>query len=288
MDLTLDLSVFVTSPDPGFNNIARQIFGPLDDASFYACLRVCKSWHWYLEPEWQVRRRKAMLEQVKPDFLSLMMRTYGLEKEKKDFIEKLLDPNILLELSENDYNNVGWRLFVSAFHVNNMKILRFLLNHPNIKTITFGRRFSKYYGECWYTELARYFDCTEDTSKIILAHHKCQPFGYDMELGKTRIPFAFHCLSFSNADTKEKAISVAKMMLRYPKLGPVDFSWKNHLSDVGNDLHCAIYSYNVPMVELTLDHCSQDYLASDSGKAIDIHLCTLPLNRIVRTLSKSF
>ena len=138
MDLTLDLSVFVTSPDPGFNNIARQIFGPLDDASFYACLRVCKSWHWYLEPEWQVRRRKAMLEQVKPDFLSLMMRTYGLEKEKKDFIEKLLDPNILLELSENDYNNVGWRLFVSAFHVNNMKILRFLLNHPNIKTITFG------------------------------------------------------------------------------------------------------------------------------------------------------
>ena len=113
-------------------------------------------------------------------------------------------------------------------------------------------------------------------------------YGYDMELGKTRIPSAFHCLSFSNADTKEKAISVVKMMLRYPKLGPVDFSWKNHLSDVGNDLHCAIYSYNVPMVELTLDHCSQDYLASDSGKEIDIHLCTLPLNRIVRTLSKSF
>ena len=120
---------------------------------------------------------------------------------------------------------------------------------------------------------------------MILAHHKCQPFGYDMELGKTRIPFAFNCMFITYEKNKT---NVAKMMLRYPKLGPVDFSWKNHLSDVGNDLHCAIYSYNVPMVELTLDHCSQDYLASDSGKAIDIHLCTFPLNRIVRTLSKSF
>ena len=83
MALTLDLSILMTNPDPGFNNIAWQIFGPLDDASFYACLRVCKSWHWYLEPEWQVRRRKAMLEQVKPDFLSLMMRIWIGEGEER-------------------------------------------------------------------------------------------------------------------------------------------------------------------------------------------------------------
>ena len=41
-------------------------------------------------------------------------RVYGNEKEKKGFIEKLLDPNIGLELSEADNNELGWRLFAYA------------------------------------------------------------------------------------------------------------------------------------------------------------------------------
>ena len=268
MDLALDLSVFMTSPDPGFNNIARQIFGKLDDSSFYACLRVCKSWHRYLDPEWQVRRRKAMFEQVKPDFISLMMHTYG-KKEKKEFIEKLLDPNILLELSENDYNNAGWCLFASAFRANNMKMLRFLLNHPNIKTITFGRKNSFNYVGCWATNLLAYSGWTEDTLKMILAHHKCQPFGYDMELGKTRIPFAFNCMFWFIPFARNRT-NVAKMILRYPKLGPVDFSTKHHNSQVGNALHCAISNGNdnVPMIELILDHCPQNIL-TETGKGSD-------------------
>ena len=135
MDLTLDLSVFMTSSDPGLNNIAKQIFGQLTNSSFYACLKVCKSWHGFLDPEWQVRRRKAMFEQVKPDFLS-----FKRMKGEKDFIEKLLDPNITMELSEANNNDVGWSLFLYAFRANNSKLLRFLLNHPNIETITFGRK----------------------------------------------------------------------------------------------------------------------------------------------------
>ena len=82
----MDLSVFMTSSDPGFNEIAKQIFGQLDDSSFYACLRVCKSWHGCLDPEWQVRRRKAMYEQVKTNFLSL---TKGISIWKREGEERL-------------------------------------------------------------------------------------------------------------------------------------------------------------------------------------------------------
>ena len=72
MDWTLYLSIFMTSPDPGFNDIANRIFGHLDDSSFCACVRVCQLWYWYLEPEWQkrrhekqVRRHKALFEKYK-------------------------------------------------------------------------------------------------------------------------------------------------------------------------------------------------------------------------------
>eukprot|EP00093_Oithona_nana_P004684 04684.XXX_250427_251590_1 [CDS] Oithona nana genome sequencing. len=275
----MDLSVFMTSADPGFHLIGKQIFGQLDDSSFYASLRVCKSWYGCLEPEWQVRRRKAMFEQVKTDCFSLLNGYYGYEKEKKDFIEKLieklLDPNITFELCETTYNDFGWRLFASAFHANNVKVLSFLLNHPNIKTIIFGHsRNDGYggYGESWSTQILKeMWKCSEDTLKMILAHPKFQPFGYDMELGKTRIPFAFNSLPISSlpdeAEGKLRLVRVSKMILQYPNFGPVDFS-KGNLSSrdgIGNALHRAIDCYNVPMVELILNHCPQDILTSDTG-----------------------
>ena len=103
---------------------------------------------------------------------------------------------------------------------------------------------------------------TEDTLKMILVHPKCQPFGYDKELGKPRFPFVFNSLLHCYLELK--SVHVAKMMLQYPKLGPVDFS-KTDNYKVGNALHQAIKYCNVPMVELILDHCPQDILTSETG-----------------------
>ena len=113
---------------------------------------------------------------------------------------------------------------------------------------------------------------------MMLTHPKCQPFGYDKELGKTRIPFAFSSLLFG-ADlmsAKKKLLydRVAKMILQYPKLGPVDFlKCQNCVSQHSflsreNSLHYAISSKNVAMVELILDHCPQNILTSERGDSL--------------------
>ena len=161
----------------------------------------------------------------------------------------------------------------------NTKVLSFLLNHPNIKTITFGRKDD--FGESWSTEILNVFSYLTriDKLEMMLAHPKCQPFGYDTELDKNRIPFAFSSLLFG-ADlmsAKKKLLydRVAKMILQYPKLGPVDFlKCQNYASQHSilsreNSLHYAISSKNVAMVELILDHCPQSILTSETSYAYD-------------------
>ena len=90
-----------------FNDIANGIFGQLDDSSFYACVRVCRSWYRYLEPELKKRRQvgrcKALFEKVKPEFDQWTCHLTEKEKvEVKEFLDKLLDPYITLDLSETD------------------------------------------------------------------------------------------------------------------------------------------------------------------------------------------
>ena len=150
-----------------------------------------------------------------------------------------------------------------------------MLNHPNIKTITFGRKDDL--GESWSTEILNVFSYLTriDKLEMMLAHPKCQPFGYDTELDKNRIPFAFSSLLFG-ADlmsAKKKLLydRVAKMILQYPKLGPVDFLKcqdcvsQHSILSRENSLHYAISSKNVAMVELILDHCPQSILTSETS-----------------------
>ena len=182
----------MTSPDPGFNDIANRIFGHLDDSSFCACVRVCQLLYWYLEPEWQKRRhekqvriRKELFEKVKPEFDQWTCHLTEKEKvEMKEFLDKLLDPYITLDLSETD-DDWGWNIFLSAVHGNpywnnHTNVLSFLLNHPNIKTITFGRKDSHDYGESWSTEILSSYSMSSlirtDELKMMLTHPKCQPF----------------------------------------------------------------------------------------------------------------
>ena len=240
----------------------------------------------YLEPEWQkrrqVRRLKALFEKVKPEFDQVTCHLTEKEKvEMKEFLDKLLDPNITLDLSETD-DDWGWNIFLSAVHGNpywnnHTNVLSFLLNHPNIKTITFGRKDD--FGETWSTEILNHFSFLTniDKLKMVLAHPKCQPFGYDKELGKTRIPFTFSCLPFFDRGRGDEekllydCVAIAKMILQYPKLGPVDFLKcqdcvsQHSILSRENSLHYAISSKNVAMVELILDHCPQSILTSETS-----------------------
>ena len=246
------MSFFMENPDPGYQDIGKQIISCLDDSAICQSRRVCKAWHGILDQEWQKRKLVAMHEQIKPEIQKLKSRYY--RYEFNEFLQELLIPD-----NKVDIAFASNHLIQLASETGNTNVLNFVLNHPNIKTVTIGHGCLN--KDSWSTS-TWYWDRDLDGSNFekLLKHPKVQPYGFDPNVGKSSVPFNLGSV-YRYLESK----CVIIHLLKWSKIGTVDFMSGIPCYYGGETvLHTAIRYDDTEIAKFILDHkdCKRNVLVA--------------------------